>query len=96
MVLITVRGDERAPQLNAASQPPAWISFSVTDNGPGVPVELADKVLAPFFSTKKKQNAAGLGLTVVSGVAKQHGGTLRMESEPGKTTFTLLLPASSE
>lgn len=95
-VRITVHGDAHAPHPNAASQPPAWISFSVTDSGPGVPEELAEKVLAPFFSTKKKQNAAGLGLTVVSGVARQHGGSLRMESHPGETTFTLLLPASSE
>ena len=95
-VHITVHADARLPHPNAASQPPSWVSFTVRDNGPGVPEELTEKVLAPFFSTKKKQNAAGLGLTVVSGIAKQHGGTLRMESQPGETIFTLLLPASSE
>jgi two-component system cell cycle sensor histidine kinase/response regulator CckA len=95
-VQIELRGD--APPINPshAQQPLKWVAFSVTDNGPGVPEEMAEKVFAPFFSTKKKQNAAGLGLTVAQSVARQHGGVLRLISEDGWTKFELLLPASGE
>ena len=61
-----------------------------------MPEEIADRIFAPFFSTKKKQNAAGLGLSVAQGVANQHNGTLRLKSGGGKTTFELRLPAYGE
>ena len=95
-VRIVMRGEAHAPHVSAASQPTKWVSFAVTDFGPGIPAELSEKIFAPFYSTKKKTNAAGLGLTVVSGVARQHEGSLRMDSRPGETTFTLLLPAAAE
>jgi len=95
-VRIAVRGDVPPPHASAASQPRKWVCFSVTDDGPGVSEEMSEKILVPFYTTKRKQNAAGLGLTVVTGVAKQHDGALRMASRPGETTFTLLLPASAD
>ena len=93
VVRIALRGDAPPANPSHAAQPIEWVSFSVTDDGPGVPVEIAERIFVPFFSTKKKQNAAGLGLTVAQGVARQHGGTLRMESAAGRTTFELRLPA---
>jgi signal transduction histidine kinase len=95
-VRIELRGDAAPANPSQATQPVNWVAFSVTDDGPGIPEEMADKIMAPFFSTKKKQNAAGLGLTVANSVAKQHDGVLKMESQPRKTVFTLLLAASSE
>ena len=70
-----------------------WVVVSVSDDGPGVPDELRERIFTPFFSTKKKQNAAGLGLTVALSFVQQHGGNLKFEAEPGKTTFDLRLPA---
>lgn len=70
-----------------------WIVISVTDEGPGIPEELTDRIMVPFFSTKKKQNSAGLGLTVIQSFAQQQGGAMSFESEPGQTTFELRLPA---
>lgn len=93
-VRIALRGDAAPANSSHATQPPRWVSFSVTDDGPGVPDEIAERIFAPFFSTKKKQNAAGLGLTVAQGVAKQHNGVIRLASAGGKTTFELRLPAS--
>lgn len=95
-VKIVIRGDASPGHVSAASQPRKWVSFAVTDYGPGIPEELSEKIFTPFYSTKKKQNAAGLGLTVVSGVARQHEGSVRVESRSGQTTFTLLLPATVE
>jgi signal transduction histidine kinase len=73
-----------------------WLILSITDEGPGVPAELGERIFTPFFSTKKKSNAAGLGLTVALSFAQQHGGSLRFESEPGKTVFEFRLPSAQD
>jgi len=70
-----------------------WLVVSVTDDGPGIPAEIQERVFTPFFSTKKKQNAAGLGLTVAQNYAQQHQGSVKLESEPGRTVAELRLPA---
>jgi two-component system cell cycle sensor histidine kinase/response regulator CckA len=70
-----------------------WISFAVEDDGLGIAPEIAAKVFQPFFSTKRKSDATGLGLNVATGLIQQCGGTLRHESRPGCTRFELLLPA---
>jgi signal transduction histidine kinase len=90
--------------VTAASKPPGtparqaiqWISISVTDDGPGIPKEIHDRIFQPFYSTKKKQNATGLGLTVAAGFVQQMGGVLRFETAPGKTTFQMLIPSRTE
>jgi signal transduction histidine kinase len=66
----------------------------VTDNGPGVPPELHERVFAPFFTTKKTPQASGLGLSSAQGIAREHGGSLRLETsrEGETTTFRLALP----
>ena len=76
-----------------AAQPITWISINITDHGEGVPPELSEKIFHPFYSTKQKQNATGLGLTVALGLVQQLGGGLRYQSKPGLTTFRLLLPS---
>jgi two-component system cell cycle sensor histidine kinase/response regulator CckA len=94
-VRIIVRAVPQPPG-NHASQPIQWVSLTVTDDGAGIPPEIANKIYQPFFSTKKKQNAAGLGLAVALGFVQQAGGVLRYESEPGKTAFHMLLPSRGE
>jgi signal transduction histidine kinase len=94
-VSITLRATQKPPG-SSASQPLQWVSLTVTDNGPGIPEELRERIFQPFFSTKKKANATGLGLTVATGFIQQLGGVLRCESEPGQTTFQILLPSRSE
>ena len=84
------------PPGTPAKQTLQWISISITDDGPGVPDELKERIFQPFFSTKKKSNATGLGLTVAAGFVQQMGGVLRFDSVPGKTTFQMLLPSRSE
>lgn len=76
-----------------AAQPITWVSINVTDNGGGIPQELSEKIFHPFFSTKQKTNATGLGLTVALGLIQQLGGGVRFQSKPGHTTFRLLLPS---
>jgi two-component system cell cycle sensor histidine kinase/response regulator CckA len=86
-------GHAPAVVTSCAAQPIQWVSVKITDNGPGIPPEMEEKVFQPFFSTKRKQNAAGLGLNVASGCVQQLGGVLRHRSEPGHTCFQILLPS---
>ena len=82
------------PPGNHARQSPQWVSLRVIDDGPGVPEAIGERIFQPFFSTKKKQHATGLGLTVAAGFVQQHGGLLKFESTPDRTVFQMLLPAS--
>ncbi len=76
-------------------EPDIYHCIQVTDNGPGMPPEVVARAMEPFFTTKQKNRGTGLGLSVAHGVATQHGGILRLESEPGQgTQVEVWLPAS--
>jgi PAS domain S-box-containing protein len=67
------------------------VELSVTDNGPGIPFHLRDRIMEPFFSTKGVGKGTGLGLSIASGIVKAHGGTLELDSSQG-TRFVARLP----
>ncbi|GMQ25331.1 hypothetical protein Aoki45_20130 [Algoriphagus sp. oki45] len=70
--------------------------IEVEDNGPGVPEEIREKLLMPFFTTKKGTEGTGLGLSITHDIVKSHGGKLEIESEVNQfTRFKILLPKSS-
>ncbi len=70
--------------------------ISVTDNGKGIPEQIISQIFDPFFTTKEREHGTGLGLSVVHGIVKRHGGAIEVESEVGKgTTFFVYLPVSS-
>jgi signal transduction histidine kinase len=94
-VRVVVRPEHAAALPGSATQPIHWLSIVVGDDGPGIPKSMSERVFAPFFTSKKKQNNAGLGLTVALGFVQQLGGVIRLRSEPGETTFQILLPARS-
>ena len=72
------------------------VAVRVIDNGPGVPPELQSKIFEPFFTTKPVGQGTGLGLDIVERVVvQQHGGSVELESEPGRTVFTVRLPIST-
>jgi signal transduction histidine kinase len=66
------------------------VDLEVEDNGPGIPGD-PQRVFHPFHTTKP--TGTGLGLTIARRIAVDHGGELRVESTPGRTVFTLSLPA---
>lgn len=63
------------------------ILISVTDNGPGIPEDLMDKIFIPFFTTK--ENGSGIGLSLSRQIMQMHGGSLKVDSKPKKTVFTI-------
>ncbi|HKL18921.1 MAG TPA: ATP-binding protein, partial [Halalkalibaculum sp.] len=69
------------------------ITIEIEDNGPGIPEEMKDKILQPFFTTKKGTEGTGLGLSISSDIIKAHGGTLDIESQIGIfTKFIINIP----
>jgi len=74
------------------------VEIRVRDNGTGIPEEVREKIFEPFFTTKPAGEGTGLGLSLSYDIImKQHGGQLRVESEPGAfTEFTITLPRRTE
>jgi len=69
-----------------------YVKISVTDNGPGIPIELTGKVFDPFFTTKP--GGSGLGLSIVFSIIRKHSGFVKVESAVNSgTSFILYLPA---
>jgi PAS domain S-box-containing protein len=65
------------------------------DNGVGIPADAREKVFDPFFTTRRDTGGTGLGLSISFGIVRDHGGTIRVESEEGAyTRFIVELPAS--
>ena len=74
----------------------SYVRLSVSDNGTGMPAEVAAKVTEPFFTTKGVGKGTGLGLSMVQGLAGQSGGWIEIESEVGKgTRIDLWLPLAT-
>jgi signal transduction histidine kinase len=80
--------------LRAESAADGNLQIGVSDDGPGVPPELAERIFEPFFSTKDASQGTGLGLAISRGIAEAHGGKLTLLAAEGRgATFVLELPA---
>lgn len=66
------------------------VRVEIIDNGPGIPIELQDKIFYPLVSGRA--DGHGLGLTIAQDFVSQHHGIIEFDSEPGRTRFTILLP----
>jgi PAS domain S-box-containing protein len=95
---ITISADtqEIAAANKLSLEPGKYVRLEVADQGTGIPPEIVDKVLEPFFTTKAVGKGTGLGLSMVYGFARQSGGTFTIGSEAtAGTKATLWLPQAS-
>ncbi len=71
-----------------------WVRITVSDTGAGLSREECERLFTPYYTTK--QHGSGLGLAIVQSVVSDHGGRIRVESEPGRgTSFVIELPAGT-
>ncbi|WP_226377723.1 PAS domain S-box protein [Citrifermentans bremense] len=69
------------------------VKVTISDTGCGIPDEIQNRIFEPFFTTKEVGKGTGLGLSISYDIIKKHGGSIEVESAPGKgTTFSVVLP----
>lgn len=74
----------------------AFVKVAVADDGPGIPPENLTRIFDPFFTTKEIGKGTGLGLDAVMNIVRQHKGSVKATSAPGRTEFTICFPINGE
>ncbi len=89
---ITAESTRRAITIRTRAEPDD-VRVECEDTGHGIPADIKQRVFDPFFTTKPEGVGTGLGLSICYGIARDHGGRISVESEPGKgATFLVVLP----
>jgi signal transduction histidine kinase len=88
-------GEVYEPEISLSSQSNNGnVILTVTDNGPGIPDHIREKIFQPFFTTKPTGEGTGLGLSLSYDIVKAHGGEIKVESTEGEgSVFIVVLPA---
>ena len=77
--------------------PGNYLKITVSDTGSGISSEIIDRIYDPYFTTKKMGKGSGMGLSIVHGIIKNHGGAIWVDRCLGKgATFTLLFPMAEK
>jgi len=88
---------QRPPGALIDAPPGRYAQLNVIDTGCGVPPEHRSRIFEPFFTTKAPGKGTGMGLAMVYGIVKNHGGTLAVDSQAGRgATFHVYLPLAAE
>jgi CheY-like chemotaxis protein len=87
--------DDEFIELNLA--PDKYQLLVVADTGHGMTPEIMDRMFEPYFTTKKTGEGTGIGLSVVHGIVKSHGGDIRVHSEPSRgTKYQIFFPVAKD
>ncbi|WP_172805172.1 tetratricopeptide repeat-containing sensor histidine kinase [Aquiflexum balticum] len=99
MVIVTTKLREGSPSSlsrdlgRAGGSERKWVQISISDNGPGIPDAIRDKIFQPFFTTKPTGQGTGLGLSLSYDIVKAHGGELKVETIIGNgSKFIISFP----
>lgn len=93
----TVELDDEYCLHHVYARPGKYVKLSIRDTGEGMPHEVRDRIFEPFFTTKAPGKGTGMGLAMVYGIIKNHGGTIEVYSEQGMgTMFGVYLPLAEE
>ncbi len=85
--------DENDSALHQDLTAGKYVVLTVSDTGQGMEPEIVERMFDPYFTTKGVGEGSGMGLSVVHGIVKDHGGAVRVESKPGKgSSFEVFLP----
>jgi PAS domain S-box-containing protein len=88
--------DASFAEVHAGVEPGRFVHLSVRDTGCGMSPEMLAHIFEPFYTTRAKGEGTGMGLAVVHGIVRNHGGLIAVDSEPGSgSTFHIYLPAIS-
>jgi CheY-like chemotaxis protein len=71
----------------------SYLKMTISDNGQGMKPEITARIFEPYFTTRETGHGTGLGLSVVHGIVKSHGGAITCDSKPGRgTSFDIYFP----
>jgi len=84
-------GEPKVLRVRTCTEP-GGILVEVADNGPGIPEAAQSRIFEPFFTTKAVGEGSGLGLDIVHRIVRNHNGSIRVDSIPGRTVFQVRLP----
>ena len=85
--------DEDYCRAYLGAVPGDYVKLSISDSGIGMDKEILEHIFEPFYTTKDRGKGPGLGLSMVYGIVRNHGGYITCSSELGKgTTFETYLP----
>jgi len=92
-----VESDADGPAGETELEPGPYLVLWVRDSGIGIEARIMDRIFEPFFTTREVGQGRGMGLAVVHGIVKGHGGALNVSSRPGQgSTFRVFLPLLEE
>ncbi|MBW1988003.1 MAG: PAS domain S-box protein [Deltaproteobacteria bacterium] len=93
VTLSNVEFSENQPLPDPDLEPGPYVVLSVTDTGCGMEAQVMERIFEPYYTTKARGEGSGMGLSVVYGVVKSHGGGISVKSRPGEgTTFEIYWP----